>query len=205
VDVNNGGLVVGTGLLIPRLTYFEPRHAFTWTESTAMVDLGTLGGRDSAAVDVNDDGQVVGWSYTVGSLDSDGSIRHAFLWSAPNGMVSLGTLGGTNSEATAVNAHGGVVGQSDVTPGSSLVHAFLSTRDHEMTDLGTLGGSFSTALDLNDRGQVVGWSLTADPAVHRGFVWTAATGIVPTAWVCRQRGPVREQQRFCRGCQLHYG
>jgi len=178
VDVNNSGLVVGTGLLVPRLFYFEPRHAFTWTDSTGMVDLGTLGGRDSAAVDVNDDGQVVGWSYTVGSLESDGSIRHAFLWTAADGMVSLGTLGGPNSEATAVNARGWVVGQSDVTPGPSLVHAFLSTPDHGMTDLGTLGGNFSTALDVNDRGQVVGWSLTTDPAVGRGFVWTAATGIV---------------------------
>ena len=173
VDVNNSGLVVGIGYLVLRLSEFEPRHAFAWTESTGMLDLGTLGGRDSQAAAVNDDGQVVGWSYTVGSTVScppDACIRHAFLWTATNGMVSLGTLGGTNSEATAVNARGWVLGQSDVTQG---VHAFLWTPDHGMTDL---GGRF--ALDLNDLGQVVGWSATGAPAVHRGFVWTLAEGIV---------------------------
>jgi len=89
--------------------------------------------------------------------------------------VSLGTLGGTNSEATAVNADGWVVGQSDVTQGFD---AFLWTPDHGMADLGTLGGGFSSALDVNDRGQVVGWSGTADSGVRRGFVWTAAAGMV---------------------------
>ncbi len=102
VDVNNSGLVVGIGYLVPRLSAFEPRHAFAWTGSTGMLDLGTLGGRDSQATDVNDDGQVVGWAYTVGSVVScppGPCIRHAFLWTATDGMVSLGTLGGTNSEA----------------------------------------------------------------------------------------------------------
>ena len=111
---------------------------------------------------MNDAGQVVGWSYTVGSLVScppAPCIHHAFLWTATEGMVSLGTLGGTNSEATAVNADGWVVGQSDVTQGFD---AFLWTPDHGMADLGTLGGGFSSALDVNDRGQVVGWSGTAD-------------------------------------------
>ena len=175
VDVNNSGLVVGVGYLVPRLSAFEPRHAFAWTGSTGMLDLGTLGGRDSQATDVNDDGQVVGWTYTVGSVVScppGPCIRHAFLWTATGGMVSLGTLGG-NSEATAVNAHGSVVGPSDVTPG---FHGFLWTPDDGMTDLGTLGGSVSAALDLNDGGQVVGWSEPVAPGVERGFVWTAAEG-----------------------------
>jgi Predicted integral membrane proteins containing uncharacterized repeats len=178
VDVNNGGLVVGLGYVVPHLSALDPRHAFAWTESTGMLDLGTLGGIDSQAVDVNDAGQVVGWSFTVGSLVScppAPCIHHAFLWTATAGMVSLGTLGGTNSEATAVNADGWVVGQSDVTQGSD---AFLWTPDHGMADLGTLGGGFSSALDVNDRGQVVGWSGTADSGVRRGFVWTAAGGMV---------------------------
>ncbi len=179
VDVNNSGLVVGIGYLVPRLSAFEPRHAFAWTESTGMLDLGTLGGRDSQATDVNDDGQVVGWSYTVGSVVScppGPCIRHAFLWTATDGMVSLGTLGGTDSEATAVNAHGSVVG-------SSNGHAFLWTAADGMVDLGTLDGAITdaSALDINDHGQVVGSvRMVTDPAVFvsRAFVWTPAEGMV---------------------------
>ena len=34
VDVNNSGLVVGVGYLVPRQSASEPRHAFAWTAST---------------------------------------------------------------------------------------------------------------------------------------------------------------------------
>ena len=51
-----------------------------------MQDLGTLGGRDSNAVEINDRGHVVGNSYT-----SDGSI-HAFVYTRGT-MQDLGTLG----------------------------------------------------------------------------------------------------------------
>jgi probable HAF family extracellular repeat protein len=40
-----------------------------------MKDLGTLGGIQSAALDMNSSGQVTGWSYLAGS-----SQLHAFLW-----------------------------------------------------------------------------------------------------------------------------
>ena len=177
VDVNSSGLVVGIGYLVPRLSEFEPRHAFAWTESTGMLDLGTLGGRDSQAADVNDDGQVVGWSYAVGSTVScppDPCIHHAFLWTATGGMVSLGTLGGLNSAATAVNAHSSVVGSSSLPGDDAGSHAFLWTAADGMVDLGAV-----SALDINDHSQVVGSvGLATDPAVSRGFVWTLAEGMV---------------------------
>ena len=61
----------------PQLTWHAARHAFAWTESTGMLDLGTLGGRDSAPVDVNDAGHIVGWAYTPNDVS-----RLAFLWTA---------------------------------------------------------------------------------------------------------------------------
>ena len=50
-------------------------HAFSWTETGGMVDLGTLGGTSSFAYAVNARGQVVGGSTTAGDAE-----LHAALW-----------------------------------------------------------------------------------------------------------------------------
>lgn len=73
-----------------------------------IVDLGTLGGEDSAAEAVNDRGDVVGWADTVEGR------HHAFLYSG--GVIrDLGTLlGGEESYATSINDRGQVAGYSDI-------------------------------------------------------------------------------------------
>ncbi len=77
-------------------------RATLWRRGTA-VDLGTLGGANSMAFDVNNRGQVVGWSNTA-----DGGTA-AFIWR--NGvMTSLGDVGWNGTEAWAVNRRGQVVG-----------------------------------------------------------------------------------------------
>ena len=45
-----------------------------------MTDLGTLGGKESEAVAINDRGQVVGWSQTKAKDKYGEPIAHAFLW-----------------------------------------------------------------------------------------------------------------------------
>jgi len=73
-----------------------------------LTDLGTLGGKDATALDINERGQIVGYSSIPTSTAS--TLRHAFVWQ--NGrMTDLGTLtGGTNSRALAINDRGQVVG-----------------------------------------------------------------------------------------------
>ena len=55
--------------------YYQPAHAFSWTNADGMVDLSTLGGTNSYASAVNSRGQVVGGSNVAG----DGAT-HAVLW-----------------------------------------------------------------------------------------------------------------------------
>jgi probable HAF family extracellular repeat protein len=83
-----------------------------------MKDLGTLGGDCSYAWDINEIGQVVGFSTTASGL------CQAFLWTEASGMVYIGTLGGPESNAFAINNRGEVVGCSINYQGGEG-HAFL--------------------------------------------------------------------------------
>jgi probable HAF family extracellular repeat protein len=121
----------------------------------------------SEATDINDGGQIVGWSDTT-----SGQQRHAVLWN--NGVVvDLGTLGGTTSEANAINKRGEVVGHSTKAQGFAS-YAWLWYRG-EMIELGSLGGVSSYAVGINDQRQVVGQGLLPNGDSH-AVLWT----ITPT-------------------------
>jgi probable HAF family extracellular repeat protein len=151
-------------------------HAFRWTKSQGMQDLGTLGGTDSIAVVTNERGQIAGWSFTNTTVnpvsDSCGSnvpTEDPFIWK--NGkMIDLGTLGGTCGQAYSLNNRGQVVGFSDVL-GDSTEHPFLWSEREGMKDLGTLGGTFGHADYINDAGEVVGTATPTGDPFGRAFLW----------------------------------
>ena len=133
-------------------------HAFSWTPTDGMVDLGTLGGVSSKATAVSATGQIVGWSEIAIGDDA----VHAFSWTPRGGMVDLGTLGRRDSVARAVNTTGRVVGivqTPGAVPGYSDRRAFSWTAEEGMVDLGALEqGLESVATALNERGDIVGSS-----------------------------------------------
>jgi probable HAF family extracellular repeat protein len=81
----------------------QPSHRYRAT-GAQVTDLGSLGGPQSSALDINDAGQVVGWAATAQG------VQHAFLFS--NGsMTDIGAgLGPQISVANGINSSGDVVG-----------------------------------------------------------------------------------------------
>ena len=183
-----GGFEVGVPMGVIR--------AFLYNGGMAT-DLGTLGGSQSSAYGINDNGQVVGYA------DTSSGNAHAFLYS--NGtMTDLGTLSSyTESAAYAINVGGQVVGESSA---STAEHAFLYSNG-TMTDLGTLPGyySYSSALGINDNGQVVGYA-ASNPynGPEHAFVYSNGTmtdlNSLMSLWL--DTGASKCHQRFRANCRL---
>lgn len=154
--INNRGRIVGDSSLPDGGCC----HAFLWQRGF-MTDLDPLG-HISTATEINDRGQVIGWTW---SPTCECQMR-AFFWE--HGVIAdLGTLGGSSSFVSALNNSGHVVGASHTGTGQS--HAFL-WQDGNMTPLPTLGGFSSNAVAINSRTVIAGWSRTPSGDFH-AVVW----------------------------------
>jgi probable HAF family extracellular repeat protein len=159
--INNSGQISGAsanGLVDPLLGGREIR-AVLWQNGT-ILNLGTLGGNESLAGAINDDGQVFGMAANTVldqySIFGWGTQTRAFLWQ--NGVMSdIGTLGGPDAIAGPVNNHGQLTGCSytndipNPTTGVPTMDPFL-WRNGTMRDLGTLGGTSGCGNFMNNRG-----------------------------------------------------
>jgi probable HAF family extracellular repeat protein len=215
VEINSSGQIAGnTG---------SPEEASLW-DGKKRIQLGILpGGTYSAALGINDYGQVVGYSE-----NNNSSFFHAFLWtpSSPNStsgtMIDLGTIFSSpgGSWASAINSKGWLTGRSDDMNASGAGHAYVwvpsSTNGAagSWTDLGTLavnpspGVSQSEGNAINGSGVVVGDANPAGATSQNQFVavvWQPGTNgsysisdlntLIPTGtgWTLTRADAVNDQ------------
>jgi probable HAF family extracellular repeat protein len=132
-----------------------------------VIDLGTIGGSASVSLSINDRGQVVGGSTTVGDV-----AFHAFVGrlgkSGPVLQDLEPLLGGTTSQAMAINANGDIAAATVLDGRIRAAVLYNGTAKQ----IGTLGGMSSVARGLNNKGEVVGYSAVAGDDQAHAFVFS---------------------------------
>lgn len=168
--INALGMVVGYA----NVDDFPHDHAWVWSKSTGIIDLGVLpsNSQNSFAQAINYGGVIVGEA-TVGK----NSQNRAVQWK--NGKIkNLGLLNNSiYSFATAINNSNVIVGESGPAgkKGKDVSHAVI-WRDGDLKDLnnlvcGTTNLVLLSARGINDSGQIGGYAaLATDPATKHGFL-----------------------------------
>ncbi|HLW24836.1 MAG TPA: hypothetical protein VKT22_10790 [Steroidobacteraceae bacterium] len=140
-SINNKGEVVGFVYLTPVWENNPTQHAAQLSPN--FRDMGTLGGENSGANQVNDRGYVVGWA------NIPNNRSHAALWGPHTVPSDLGTLGGKTSSANGINTQGDAVGSSQTLSGAS--HAVLWTHLHYLPeDLNNEIGALTKQITLTE-------------------------------------------------------
>jgi probable HAF family extracellular repeat protein len=148
--------------------------AFQWTLSGGIQALSGFGGSNTVASDVNDSGQIVGYS-----TYADGT-QHATLWT--NGTLQdLGVLSGdTVSAAQFINNGGHIAGYSGFYTGRPR-NRYLAARNFfwsstsGLTDIGTGAGQHTYAVGLNRRDQILGHNTGLGGDV---YLWSPTLGLL---------------------------
>ncbi len=175
-EANPRGEIWSCGRFFPTITRSICR-GFVW-EDNAMYALSTLGGYNSFAAGMNNQGQIVGWAEN--NVEDPLCVApqvfqfHAVVWHGDGNIQALPPLPGDSSgSAMAINDRGQIVGISGICDRAfgrfSARHAVL--WDHgTVTDLGNLGGvAWNTATAINDRGDIVGFANVPGGATPGSF------------------------------------
>jgi probable HAF family extracellular repeat protein len=165
-DINNNGTVVGS---YPIGTGGTTTGSFI-NRGVGFIDLGTLGGRSSQAVAINDKGQVLGNRTTASGRQRGFIYYHGSYRDLPNPPGIALTYVDINNAGYTV-----ALGFVGAPPGQTL-RSFLRDPSGHFRNLGTLPGenSINQAEALNNRNQVVGESgplILPEPPL-RAYLWT---------------------------------
>lgn len=159
--INDSGQAVGiSGDCDQAVGRFSARHAVLWDHGTPA-EIPNLGGKTwHTPMDINQRGDVVGFSNPPGPGDPEGEfIAHAFLWTKGSAHAhDIGTLDGDPlSEAFAINTRGQVVGVSFGGAAGSRAFIYQNGKLENLNDLAHVAPDvLISAQDINDKGQITG-------------------------------------------------
>jgi probable HAF family extracellular repeat protein len=143
-------------------------------DGSGIQDLGSLGGADARSRNLNNLGQVVGFSNLQPGDDPN---FHGFVWRRTTGIVDIGALSGNQSFAVDINDLGEVTGSATLSAGNQ--RAIRWTPAFGLHDLGLLPGApesgSSTGTAIGESGLIVGTSTAADGNDH-ATVWRRKAG-----------------------------
>lgn len=196
LDINEHGVVVGVSRVVDEGSASDVSRAFVYANGTST-DIGTLGGRDSWAVAVNDAGVVLGTSTVAG-----GQFWRAFTYK--DGVITdLGAPEGAEMvEAVDINNDGWVLATVRTTDQQYVGYVYADGQWLSLDGLidPALGWRIGRLGAINDKGQIVvtatkdGWTgqtllltpTTAVPEPDAGLLM--AVGVVALAWRRRTTG-----------------
>lgn len=144
-------------------------RGFIFDLEIGFLDLGSLGGSNSWVEDMNESGEIVGYSETgkMSNIRSEFKEIHAFIWK--NGEIrDLNVLkgdigqGGDESRAFGINDHGDIVGYSNYTfvhKGKKLASAYKACMWQEDKLIEIFPNDplafISQAFDINNKNEVI--------------------------------------------------
>jgi probable HAF family extracellular repeat protein len=172
--INDWDQVVGiSGACDTAVGGISARRAVMWDHGR-VIDIGGLGGTAwNTAMDINNNGTVVGFADLAGDQNGANINFHAFLWTRERGIIDLATLpNDALSEAVGINDRDQVVGISI----GATARAFLWERGkmQNLQDLLPAGypNTLIVAQDINDDGVITGQMVDKSTGNLVGFVAT---------------------------------
>ncbi|MCY2930766.1 MAG: PEP-CTERM sorting domain-containing protein [Planctomycetota bacterium] len=137
--LNDAGVAVGDSCLTAQSS---PYRATVWENGTVRA-LSTLGGNNSLAYDINEQGTVVGYA------EAANGVPYPVMWDSSGQITRLATT--SRTYANAVNNRNQIVGLND-----SAGYGFLyqDSTMYQLSDLVT-GWQITNAVDINDQGQIL--------------------------------------------------
>jgi len=161
--VNSGGVAVGSS------TDDSGTRAVQWSGGTPLDLSAFTGGAASAAVAINDAGQVVINASPDQFLAADRTDQ-SFVYQ--NGNVSnITPASATGSYAYAINGSGGVVGTAYSADGTGLAFKWQSGQTELAQSLFPSISGINVATAINASGDAVGFFMGNDPRDFTAFLW----------------------------------